>query len=59
MAAILVDERGAEVTLVPGGRGEFTIWLDGRKVFDKRDHGDFPDRDAVLAAVADGGPLPR
>lgn len=54
MAAILHTELGVETTQVPGGRGEFTIWLDGRKVFDKRDHGDFPDREAVLAAVGGG-----
>ena len=36
--------------LVSGGRGEFTIWLDGTKVFDKG-HDDFPDEAEVIAAI--------
>lgn len=38
------------MTLTPGGRGEFTIWLEGQKVLDKG-HGDFPDERAVVAAI--------
>lgn len=51
MAAILTRELGATTTLVPGKRGEFTIWLDGRKVYDKGDDDDFPDEAEVLAAA--------
>ena len=51
MAAILRRELGIEATLVSGGRGEFTVWLDGKKLLDKADHGDFPDEAAVLRAI--------
>ena len=50
MAVILQRELGAEVRIVPGGRGEFTIWLDGRMVYDKGDD-DFPEEAEVLAAA--------
>ncbi len=50
MAAIIKRALGVDTKLVSGGRGEFTIWLDDRKVYDKG-HGDFPDEAAVLAAV--------
>ena len=50
MAAILTRALGAEARIVPGGRGEFSIWLDGRKIYDKGDD-DFPDEAEVLAAA--------
>ena len=50
MAAILSGELASMAELLAGGRGEFTIWLDGRKVFDKG-RADFPDERTVLAAV--------
>lgn len=51
MAVILQRELGAEVRIVPGGRGEFTIWLDGRQVYAKGDDDDFPEEAEVLAAA--------
>ena len=51
MAAILTRALGAEARIVPGDRGEFSIWLDGRKVYDKGDDDDFPDEAEVLAAA--------
>lgn len=51
MAAILTRELGATATIVPGGRGEFSIWLDGRKVYAKGGDDDFPDEAEVLAAA--------
>jgi predicted Rdx family selenoprotein len=38
-------------TLVSGGRGEFTIWVDGAKVFDKAVSGHFPTNEEAVAAV--------
>lgn len=50
MAAALRKEFGIEATLTPGGRGEFTVWLDGAKIADKA-RGDFPTEAEVVAAV--------
>lgn len=51
MAARFKKQYGVETKLTPGGRGEFTIWVDGAKVFDKDAHGDFPSDDVAVAAV--------
>ena len=50
MAAILSGELDTMAELIAGNRGEFTIWIDGRKLYDKG-RGDFPDERTVLAAV--------
>ena len=54
MAAIIKRELGIDAALVSGGRGEFTIWLDGRKILDIAEDPDleFPDEAKVLAALA-------
>jgi predicted Rdx family selenoprotein len=41
---------GVETTLTPGGRGEYTVWVDGAKVADKAG-GDFPSERDVVTAV--------
>jgi predicted Rdx family selenoprotein len=41
---------GVETTLTPGGRGEYTVWVDGAKVADKAG-GDFPTEVEVVTAV--------
>lgn len=53
MAAIIESELGVDVTLTSGDRGEFTLWLDGRKVFDIHDGPDydFPDEATVLRVI--------
>ena len=53
MAAIIKRELGIDSTLTSGGRGEFTVWLDGAKVLDIEDdpEHDFPDEAAVLRAI--------
>jgi hypothetical protein len=53
VAAIIKRERGVDVTLTAGGRGEFTVWLDGKKLLDIEDDPDhdFPDEAAVLRAL--------
>ncbi|MBZ0231250.1 MAG: Rdx family protein [Deltaproteobacteria bacterium] len=38
------------MTLTPGGRGEYTVWVDGEKVADKAG-GDFPTEREVVEAV--------
>jgi predicted Rdx family selenoprotein len=40
-----------DAKLVSGGRGEFTIWVDGKQAFDKATHGDFPTDAEAIAAV--------
>jgi hypothetical protein len=54
VAAILERELGVEATLTVGGRGEFTVWVDGAKILDIEDDPDhdFPDEATVLAALA-------
>lgn len=34
-----------------GGRGEFTIWVDGARVYDKASTGEFPNDEQVIKAV--------
>lgn len=54
MAAQLKKTYGVTSTLTSGGRGEFTIWVDGAKVFDKADRHAFPSNEEALAAVERG-----
>lgn len=51
MAVALRKALAVDATLVSGGRGEFTIWVDGKKAFDKKDHGDFPTDAEAIAAI--------
>ena len=50
MAAQLKQDLGADVELVVGTPGEFTVWVGDRKIAEKS-QGRFPDPDAVLGAV--------
>lgn len=50
MAALLKKELAVETKLVPGDRGEFTVWV-GDKVVSKKGWLGFPDDEKVLAAV--------
>lgn len=50
MAALLKDALKLDTELEPGGRGEFTVWVDGVKVAEKSRTG-FPAEPAVLEAV--------
>ena len=52
MAALLERELGHSVTITPGHRGEFTVWVDKLKVATKTIDG-FPDDDECLEAVRD------
>jgi predicted Rdx family selenoprotein len=51
VADLIKRELGvAEVDLIPGGRGEFTVWVEERVVAQKNWLG-FPDEQKVVAAV--------
>jgi hypothetical protein len=50
VAALIKEKTGLESDLVVGGRGEFTVWLDGKRVAQKDANG-FPGDEEVLAAV--------
>jgi len=50
VAALIKQETGLDADLEPGGRGEFSLWLDGVKVAEKTRTG-FPNDKALLAAV--------
>ena len=41
MAALIKQDSGTEAELEPGGRGELSVWVDGKKVADKTMRG-FP-----------------
>ena len=55
MADALRKEPGVEVELVDGGRGEFTVLLDGREVATKGQDS-MPSAAQVLAAVREAAP---
>jgi hypothetical protein len=50
VAASLRGEPGIKVDVVDGGRGEFTVTVDGREVA-RKDGDDLPPVEQVLAAV--------
>jgi hypothetical protein len=52
VAALIQQDSGAQVELVEGGRGEFTVWVGDRQVAAK-DRNGFPAETAVVAAVRD------
>jgi predicted Rdx family selenoprotein len=51
VAALIKDSLQLDADLEPGGRGEFSIWVDGVKVAEKSRSG-FPTEKAVVAAVS-------
>jgi hypothetical protein len=50
VAALITKETGADVELVEGGRGEFTVWV-GEEVVARKDALGFPAENEALAAV--------
>ena len=50
MAALIQQETGLDADLEPGGRGEFSIWLDAVKIAEKTRTG-FPSDQALLETV--------
>jgi hypothetical protein len=50
VAALIKENTGLDSDLVAGGRGEFTVWVEGKRVAQKDANG-FPGDDDVVAAV--------
>lgn len=50
MAALIKQDFGADADLEPGGRGELSVWVDGKKIAEKGMRG-FPADAEVLKAV--------
>lgn len=50
MAALIKDNLGLGTDLESGGRGEFTVWVDGVKVAEKSRTG-FPAESAILETI--------
>ena len=51
MAALIKDSLQLDAGIEPGGRGEFTVWVDDVKVSEKTRTG-FPTEKAVVESVA-------
>jgi predicted Rdx family selenoprotein len=51
VAALIKQSFDLETDLEPGGRGEFTVWVDGVKVAEKSRTG-FPAEKALLDSVS-------
>jgi hypothetical protein len=50
VAALVKAATGAEMELVEGGRGEFTVWV-GEDMVSRKDQSGFPSDEDVLTAV--------
>jgi hypothetical protein len=50
VAALIKEKTDLDSDLVVGGRGEFTVWVEGTRVAQKDANG-FPADEEVLAAV--------
>jgi len=50
VAALIKQETQLDTDLEPGSRGEFTVWVDGKKVAEKSRTG-FPSEPALIGAV--------
>jgi predicted Rdx family selenoprotein len=50
MAQSIKNTFDVETTLTPGGRGEFTVWVNGKTVV-KKEGDDFPPEDQIISAV--------
>jgi len=50
VAALIKDKLSLDTDLEPGGRGEFTVWVDGKKIAEKSRSG-FPSEPAIIDLV--------
>ena len=50
MAEELKKELGVDAELIPGDKGEFTVWVDRTRVASKHD-GEFPTEEEAVQAV--------
>jgi hypothetical protein len=51
VAALIKQDSGADADLEPGGRGELSVWVDGKKVAEKSVRG-FPADGDILRSVS-------
>ena len=51
MAALIKDKLSLDTDVEPGARGEFSVWVDGKKVAEKSRTG-FPSEAAILDLVS-------
>jgi hypothetical protein len=49
----LKSQLGVDVSLIPGDRGEYTVWVDGTRVASKQGD-EYPSDDQVVSAVRSG-----
>jgi len=54
LAAAIKQKLGADTELVPGGKGVFKVWQDGRLLFSKKDVGRFPEHREIFEQVSAG-----
>ena len=50
MAAVIKEQLHQEAELESGGRGEFSVWVDGRKIIEKTRTG-FPGELSIVESV--------
>jgi len=50
VAALIKQRLNQDTEVEPGGRGEFTVWVDGKKIAEKTRSG-FPGDPAILESV--------
>ena len=50
MAALIKEKLNLDADLESGGRGEFTVWVDGKKIAEKSRNG-FPSEPAIIDLV--------
>ena len=51
MAALIKQETGIEAEVVPGARGEFSVWVNDKKVAEKTMVKGFPSDDDIVKAI--------
>jgi len=52
LAAELAETSGIDATVTPGGRGQFDVFANGRRVFSKHELGRFPEDGEIPALLA-------
>lgn len=50
MAALVKEKLDLDADVEPGGRGEFSVWLDGKKIAEKTRTG-FPTETAIVDLI--------
>jgi selT/selW/selH-like putative selenoprotein len=52
LAAELKSALGIDATVTPGGRGQFDVLADGKRIWSKQERGRFPERAEIVAALS-------